>query len=64
MYYHTQTACNFCNNSKAEVAIEIVPSHKLHKQMLTGVSYDEQLIFDINRLKRHFLAVPAKIILS
>jgi hypothetical protein len=63
MFYDLFKFQYFYNNSNAEVAIEIVPSHKLHKQMSTGVSYGEQLIFDINRLKRHFPAVPVKIIL-
>lgn len=31
--------------------------------MSTGVSYGEQLVYDIERLKRHFPMVPVKIIL-
>jgi hypothetical protein len=31
--------------------------------MSTGVSYGEQLVYDIERLKRHFPAVPVKVIL-
>lgn len=46
-----------------EVGVEIVPCHALHEQMSTGVSYGEQLIYDIERLKRHFPAVPVKVIL-
>lgn len=53
----------FFNENKAEVGIEIVPCHALHEQMSTGVSYGEQLIYDIERLKRHFPAVPVKVIL-
>jgi len=45
------------------VGVEIVPGHALHEQMSTGVSYGEQLIYDIERLKRHFPAVPVKVIL-
>lgn len=45
------------------MGVEIVPSHNLQSQMSTGVSYGEQLIYDIERLQRHFPAVPVKIIL-
>jgi hypothetical protein len=41
----------------------IVPCHALKRQMSTGVSYGEQLVYDIERLKRHFPAVPVKVIL-
>ena len=37
--------------------------HALQKEMSSGVSYGEQLVYDIERLKRHFPAVPVKIIL-
>jgi len=53
----------FSNENKADVGVEILPCHTLHKQMSTGVSYGEQLIYDIERLKPHFPAVPIKIIL-
>jgi hypothetical protein len=53
----------FFNESKADVGIEIVPCHTLKKRMSTGVSYGEQLVYDIERLKRHFPAVPVKVIL-
>ncbi|HDL19279.1 MAG TPA: hypothetical protein ENH29_09510 [Bacteroidetes bacterium] len=53
----------FFNENKADVRVEIVPCHALHKNMSTGVSYGEQLVDDIERLKRHFLAVPVKVIL-
>lgn len=49
--------------SKADVGIEIVPCHALQRQMSSGVSYGEQLVYDIERLKRHFPAVPVKVIL-
>ncbi|MFV1885581.1 MAG: BglII/BstYI family type II restriction endonuclease [Balneola sp.] len=51
------------SQSKAEVGIEIVACHPLYKEMSSGVSYGEQLIYDIGRLKRHFPAVPVMIIL-
>ncbi len=53
----------FFNENKADVGVEIVPCHQLHRHMSSGVSYGEQLVYDIERLKRHFPAVPIKIIL-
>ncbi|MCD6520628.1 MAG: BstYI [Anaerolineae bacterium] len=63
MFYDLAKFQYFFNENKADVGVEIVPCHALHKQMSTGVSYGEQLIYDIERLKRHFPAVPVKIIL-
>jgi len=63
MFYDLAKFQYFFNENKAEVGIEIVPCHALHEQMSTGVSYGEQLIYDIERLKRHFPAVPVKVIL-
>jgi len=63
MFYDMAKFQYFFNENKANVGIEIVPCHALHKQMSTGVSYGEQLISDIERLKRHFPAVPVKVIL-
>jgi len=63
MFYDLAKFQYFFNENKAEVGVEIVPCHALHKQMSTGVSYGEQLIYDIERLKRHFPAVPVKVIL-
>ena len=63
MFYDMAKFQYFFNEQKAEVGVEIVPCHALHKQMSTGVSYGEQLVYDIERLKRHFPAVPVKIIL-
>lgn len=63
MFYDMAKFQYFFNENKADVGIEIVPCHAMHKQMSTGVSYGEQLIYDIERLKRHFPAVPVKIIL-
>lgn len=51
------------NENKADVGVEIVPCHALKRRMSTGVSYGEQLVYDIERLKRHFPAVPVKVIL-
>lgn len=63
MFYDMAKFQYFFNENKADVGIEIVPCHALHKSMSTGVSYGEQLVYDIERLKRHFPAVPVKVIL-
>jgi len=63
MFYDLAKFQYFFNENKAEVGVEIVPCHALHVQMSTGVSHGEQLIYDIERLKRHFPAVPVKVIL-
>lgn len=63
MFYDMAKFQYFFNESKAEVGIEIVPCHPLYREMSSGVSYGEQLIYDIGRLKRHFPAVPVMVIL-
>jgi len=63
MFYDMAKFQYFFNENKADIGVEIVPCHALHKQMSTGVSYGEQLVYDIERLKRHFPAVPVKVIL-
>lgn len=63
MFYDMAKFQYFFNENKADVGIEIVPCHGLHKGMSSGVSYGEQLVYDIERLKRHFPAVPVKVIL-
>ncbi len=63
MFYDMAKFQYFFNENKADVGVEIVPCHTLKKQMSSGVSYGEQLVYDIERLKRHFPAVPVKIIL-
>lgn len=63
MFYDMAKFQYFFNENKADVGVEIVPCHGMHKQMSTGVSYGEQLVYDIERLKRHFPAVPVKVIL-
>ncbi|MCL5292822.1 MAG: BstYI [Actinobacteria bacterium] len=63
MFYDLAKFQYFFNENHANVGIEIVPCHHLHKQMSTGVSYGEQLVYDIERLKRHFPAVPIYVIL-
>ena len=63
MFYDMAKFQYFFNESKADVGIEIVPCHALQAEMSSGVSYGEQLVYDIERLKRHFPAVPVKVIL-
>lgn len=63
MFYDMAKFQYFFNENKADVGVEIVPCHALHKHMSTGVSYGEQLVYDIERLKRHFPAVPVKVML-
>jgi len=63
MFYDLAKFQYFFNENKCDVGVEIVPCHHLHKQMSSGVSYGEQLVSDIERLKRNFPSVPVKIIL-
>ncbi len=63
MFYDLAKFQYFFNEEQCDVGVEIVPCHGLHAQMSSGVSYGEQLIYDIERLKRHFPAVPVKVIL-
>ncbi|MDP2174211.1 MAG: BglII/BstYI family type II restriction endonuclease [Candidatus Cloacimonadaceae bacterium] len=63
MFYDMAKFQYFYNENKADVGIEIVPCHSLYKSMSSGVSYGEQLINDIERLKRHFPAVPVAVLL-
>lgn len=63
MFYDMAKFQYFFNENKCDVGVEIVPCHDLQHQMSSGVSYGEQLVYDIERLKRHFPAVPVKVIL-
>lgn len=63
MFYDLAKFQYFFNENKCDVGVEIVPCHALHHQMSSGVSYGEQLVYDIERLKRHFPAVPVKVML-
>jgi hypothetical protein len=63
MFYDLAKFQYFFNESNCEVGVEIVPTHNLKRQMSSGVAYGEALIFDITRLRRHFPAVPVKVIL-
>ncbi len=63
MFYDLAKFQYFFNESHADLGVEIVPCHTLQKEMSSGVSYGEQLIYDIERLRRHFPAVSVKVIL-
>ena len=62
MFYDLAKFQYFYNKNQADVGIEIVPCYYLHKEMSTGVSYGEQLVYDIERLQRNFPSVPIKVI--
>lgn len=63
MFYDLAKFQYFFNEMECEVGVEIVPTHRLKKEMSTGVAYGEMLVFDIGRLRRHFPMVPVKVIL-
>lgn len=63
MFYDMAKFQYFFNENKTDVGIEIVPCNYMKKEMSSGVSYGEHLIYDIKRLKRHFPAVPIKLTL-
>lgn len=63
MFYDMAKFQYFFNENKANVGVEIVPCHDFQRQMSSGVAYGEQLVYDIERLKRHFPAVPVYVIL-
>ena len=63
MFYDMAKFQYFFNENKANVGVEIVPCNELHREMSSGVSFGEQLVFDIERLKRNFPSVPVKVIL-
>ena len=63
MFYDMAKLQYFFNEQKADVGVEIVPCHALQRNMSSGISYGEQLVYDIERLRRHFPSVPVYIIL-
>lgn len=63
MFYDLAKFQYFFNRGLIKVGVEIVPCHFLMKQMSSGVSYGEQLIYDLERLSKNFPSVPVKIIL-
>lgn len=63
MFYDLAKFQYFFNRGMIKLGVEIVPCHFLMKQMSSGVSYGEQLIYDLERLSKNFPSVPVKIIL-
>jgi hypothetical protein len=63
MFYDMAKFQYFFNEGRADVGVEIVPAYTLKRQMSSGVSYGEQLVYDIERLRRHFPAVPVYVVL-
>jgi len=63
MFYDLAKFQYFYNQGDIEVGVEIVPSHFLYSQMSSGVPYGEQLVSDLERLRKNFPSVPVKIIL-
>lgn len=63
MFYDLAKFQYFFNQGEISLGVEIVPCHFLQKQMSSGVSYGEQLVYDLERLSRNFPSVPVKIIL-
>lgn len=63
MFYDLAKFQYFYNQGKIKLGVEIVPCHFLQKQMSTGVSYGEQLVYDLERLNKNFPSVPVMIVL-
>jgi len=63
MFYDMAKFQYFFGENKADVGVEIVPCHALHREMSTGVAFGEQLVHDIERLRRQFPPAPVKIML-
>lgn len=63
MFYDMSKFQQFFNEDKIDAAVEIVPTNWLKRSMSSGVSYGEQLVTDIKRLRRTFPAVPVWIIM-
>ena len=63
MFYDMAKFQHLYSDRKAEAGVEIVPAHSLQREMSSGISYGEQLIYDIKRLERHFPAVPVMVML-
>ncbi|MCL4487047.1 MAG: BstYI [Chloroflexi bacterium] len=63
MFYDLAKFQYFFNENKCDVGIEIVPCREMKHQMSGGVSYGEQLVYDIERQNLNFPLVPIKLIL-
>lgn len=63
MFYDMSKFQHFYNAGIIDVGVEIVPTYNMMREMSTGVSYGEQLVYDLERLNRHYPSVPVKIIM-
>jgi hypothetical protein len=63
MFYDLAKFQYFYNIGAISVGVEVVPCHFLQKQMSSGVSYGEHLVYDLERLSKNFPSVPVKIVL-
>ncbi|MBI3090658.1 MAG: restriction endonuclease [Candidatus Tectomicrobia bacterium] len=63
MFYDLAKFQYFYNKGTIRLGVEIVPCHFLQRQMSSGVSYGEQLVYDLERLSKNFPSVPVNIIL-
>lgn len=63
MFYDLAKFQYFYNKGDITLGVEIVPCHFLQKEMSSGVSYGEQLVYDLERLSKHFPSVPVLILL-
>ena len=63
MFYDLAKFQYFFNKRIMELGVEIVPCHILQREMSSGVSYGEQLVYDLERIGRNFPSVPVRIIL-
>ncbi len=63
MFYDMAKLEYFYRQNEADVAVEIVPSYRLQREMSSGVGRGEMLVTDIMGLQRQFPTFPVKIIL-
>lgn len=64
MFYDMSKFQHSHNENYIDVGVEIVPTYDMAvNNMSSGVSYGEQLINDIVRLRRNYPSVPVKIIM-
>ena len=63
MFYDLAKFQYFFNKGLIRLGVEIVPCHFLQRQMSSGVSYGEQLVYDLERLSKNFPSVPINIVL-
>ena len=63
MFYDMSKFQHFYNEGLIDVGVEIVPKYDMMRKMSSGISYGEQLEYDLKRLKRSFPSVPVKVIM-